>query len=197
VKGRLFRISFSGELAYEIAVPARYGDALMRALMREGAEHGIAPYGTEALSIMRIEKGHSAGGELNGQTTALDLGLGKMMSTKKDYVGRALAQRPAFVEPGRPVLTGFKPLNRQHKLAAGAHFIEPGAKAVMENDLGHLTSVAVWSTLGHSVGLGFLTNGAERIGSTVIAHDPVRRRNIPVEVCHPVFYDPQGERLRV
>ena len=197
VRARLFRISFSGELAYELAVPARYGDALIRRLMQEGAAHGIAPYGTEALSIMRIEKGHAAGGELNGQTTARDLGLAKMMSTKKDYIGRMLAQRPAFLEQGRPSLVGFKPVDHNQKLAAGAHLLEVGAKPMIENDLGHMTSVAVWSTLGHSLGLGLLAGGADRIGTTVIAHDPVRGRDVPVEVCHPVFYDPKGEKLRV
>ncbi len=79
VKARLFRLSFSGELAYEVAVPARYGDALARRLMEAGAEFGITPYGTEALSILRIEKGYAAGGELNGMTTAHDLGMGKML----------------------------------------------------------------------------------------------------------------------
>jgi heterotetrameric sarcosine oxidase alpha subunit len=196
VKARLFRISFSGELAYEIAVPARYGDALMWALAVAGAEYGIAPYGTEALSILRIEKGHAAGGELNGQTTARDLGLGKMMSTKKDYLGRALAQRPAFLEVERPGLVGFKPVDRTQKLAAGAHFVAPRAQPVTANDLGHMTSVAAWSSLGHSLGLGLLAGGATRIGTVVIAHDPVRGRDVPVEVCHPVFYDPAGERLR-
>jgi len=178
-------------------VPARYGDALIRRLMQEGAAQGIAPYGTEALSIMRIEKGHAAGGELNGQTTARDLGLAKMMSAKKDYVGRVLAQRPAFLEQNRPGLVGFKPVDRNQRLSAGAHFLESGAKPVIENDLGHMTSVAAWSTLGHSVGLGLLAGGADRLGSIVIAHDPVRGRDIPVEVCHPVFYDPKGEKLRV
>lgn len=196
VNGRLFRISFSGELAYEIAVPARYGVSLMRALMREGTEYGIAAYGTEALSVMRIEKGHAAGGELNGQVTARDLGLGKMMSAKKDYIGRALAQRVALLESDRPILVGFKPVDRAQRLTAGAHFIAPGAEAVVKNDIGHMTSVAVWSTLGHSVGLGLLANGADRIGSIVIAHDPVRGCDVRVEVCHPVFYDPQGEKLR-
>ena len=196
VKGRLFRISFSGELAYEIAVPARYGDALMRMLMIAGAEHGIAPYGTEALSIMRIEKGHAAGGELNGQTTARDLSLAKMLSTKKDYIGQMLARRPAFLESNRPMLVGFKPIERSQRLSAGAHFIAPDVQATTANDLGHMTSVAAWSSLGHSLGLGLLADGAARIGTSVIAHDPVRGRDVPVEVCNPVFYDPAGERLR-
>jgi sarcosine oxidase subunit alpha len=112
ITARLFRISFSGERAYEIAVPARYGDALMRHLMEEGAPIGAIPYGTEALGIMRIEKGHPAGNELNGQTTAGDLGLARMMSKKKDYIGSVMAQRPALTAPGRPVLVGFRPVDR-------------------------------------------------------------------------------------
>ena len=101
IAARLFRISFSGELAYELAVPASYGDAAIRAIMAAGKPYGIHPYGTEALSVMRIEKGHVAGNELNGQTTARDLGLEKMMSRKKDYIGRVMAARPA-----REVLDG-------------------------------------------------------------------------------------------
>ena len=104
IQARLFRISFSGELAYEIAVPAGYGDALIRRIMEAGREFGIAPYGTEALGVMRIEKGHVAGNEINGQTTARDLGLGRMMSTKKDYVGRVMAQRPGLLAADRPTL---------------------------------------------------------------------------------------------
>ena len=109
IPARLFRISFSGELAYELAVMADYGDAMMRALMRAGEPHGIIPYGLEAMGVMRIEKGHVAGGELNGHTTTRDLGLGKMMSSKKDYIGRLMAQRPALKDPQRPSLAGFKP----------------------------------------------------------------------------------------
>src|SRR5260370_18368698 len=93
---RLFRISFSGELAYEIAVPAGYGDVLFRSLMFAGREFGIAPYGTEALGVMRLEKGHVAGNEINGQTTARDLRLGKMLSIRHDYVGPVLAHRPGL-----------------------------------------------------------------------------------------------------
>ena len=87
---RLLRISFSGELAYELAVPARYGDATIRELMAAGAAFGVLPYGTEALSVLRIEKGHAAGNELK-RAPHRDLGLGKMMSDKKDYIGRTLA----------------------------------------------------------------------------------------------------------
>ncbi|TIR65286.1 MAG: hypothetical protein E5X18_30040, partial [Mesorhizobium sp.] len=103
IKARLFRISFSGEMAFEISVPARYGEALARNLMIAGKPFGVTPYGTEALGVMRIEKGHVAGPELNGTTTAADLGLGKMMSTKKDFIGRVMAGREALVAPNRQV----------------------------------------------------------------------------------------------
>jgi sarcosine oxidase subunit alpha len=194
---RLFRISFSGELAYEIAVPARYGDGLIRAIMTAGAKFGIAPYGTEALSVMRVEKGHPAGNELNGTTTAADLGMGRMMSRKKDYIGRIMAEREGLTDPERPVLTGFKPVDRAQRLRAGAHFLGLGAKPVAANDEGYLTSVAFSPSLGHWIGLGYLRNGRARHGERVRAHDPVRGFEFEVGVCDPVFIDPKGERLRV
>ncbi len=195
VTARLFRLSFSGEMAYELAVPARYGDAAIRAIMAAGEEFGITPYGTEALGVMRIEKGHVAGNEINGQLTARDLGLGRMMSKKKDYIGRVMAERPALLAPDRPALAGFKPVARAARLRAGAHFIPVGAAATIGNDQGYMTSVAFSPMLGHWIGLGVLTRGPERIGQRVRAYDPVRNGDVEVEVCNPVFFDPEGARL--
>ncbi|MGI9464191.1 MAG: sarcosine oxidase subunit alpha, partial [Aestuariivirgaceae bacterium] len=123
IEGRLFRISFSGELAYELSVPADFGDAVVRSLMHAGREFGIQPYGTEALSVMRIEKGHVAGGELNGTSTAYDMGLGRMMSTKKDYIGRVLATREGLHQPDRPHFIGLKPVDKTLQLKAGGHLL--------------------------------------------------------------------------
>jgi methylglutamate dehydrogenase subunit C len=195
VAARLYRISFSGELAYELGVPARYGDALARALMQAGAEFGIAPYGTEALGAMRIEKGHVAGNEIDGRTTARDLGLGRMMSTKKDYIGRVLAGRPALLDPDRPRFVGFRPVDPQRRLRAGAHIIARGAALLAENDEGVITSVAFSLTCGHWIGLGLLVRGPDRIGERVIAADPVRSDSVELEVCSPCFVDPAGERM--
>jgi len=195
IAARLFRISFSGELAYELAVPARYGDALIRRLLENGGALGAIPYGTEALSVMRIEKGHPAGNELNGQTTAGDLGLARMVSKKKDFIGCVMAQRPALVAPDRPTLVGFKPVGRPKRLRAGAHFIAVGAVARAENDEGYMTSVAHSPTFNSWIGLGFLKNGPSRVGESVRAVDPVRDEEVEVEVCHPAFVDPTGERL--
>ena len=193
---RLFRISFSGELAYELAVPADHGAGLAGALMTAGARFDIVPYGLEALNVLRIEKGHAAGGELNGQTTAADLGLGKMVSAKKDFIGAALAQRPALTDPDRPVLVGFSPVNPTDPVGAGAHLLRPGAENKARNDEGHITSSCFSPTLGRTIALGLLRRGPQRLGERVRAYDPIRGRDTLVEVCSPVFYDPDGARLR-
>ncbi len=195
--GRLFRLSFSGELAYEIAVPARFGDSLARAIVEAGAAFGIAPYGTEALGVLRIEKGHPAGGELNGQTTAHDLGFGKMLSAKKDFIGRFMAAREALTDPARPRLVGLRPLDRADLIRAGAHLIPKDAELVAKNDQGYVTSIAYSPSLGHWLGLGLLARGPERHGEIVRAFDPVRNGDVLVEVRPPCFIDQDGERLRV
>lgn len=193
---RLFRISFSGELAYEVAVPARYGASLMRTLMAEGAEFGVVPYGTEALGVMRIEKGHAAGNELNGQTTAANLGFARMISGRKDCVGYTLSKRPALTDEDGLRLVGFRPVDRRKMLAAGAHFVGVGRAATTANDEGWMSSVAFSPELGHSIGLGFIRRGHERIGQIVTAADPVRNQAIDVEIVSPHFIDPEGGRLR-
>jgi len=193
---RLFRLSFSGELAYELSVCATHGDNLVRALFEVGRAFDAVPYGTEALSVMRVEKGHPAGNELNGQTTADDLGLGRMMSKKKDYIGRIMAMRPGLVDPDRPALVGLRPARPGARLRAGGHLLPKGAVAVAANDQGHVTSVAFSPTLGHWIGLGLLQRGSRRHGEIVLVHDPVRSADVEAVVCDPVFVDPEGARVR-
>ncbi|MFI5014127.1 MAG: sarcosine oxidase subunit alpha family protein [Hyphomicrobiales bacterium] len=196
LRARLFRISFSGELAYELGVPCRYGDAVIRALMQAGAPFGIAPYGLEALNVMRIEKGHVSGGELNGLTTAHDLGLGRMMAMGKDFIGRALSQREALIETERPSLVGFQPVDPSARLSSGAHFIGLDAEPTPENDEGYMTSVAFSPSLNLSIGLGLLKRGRERLGEVVRAHDALRGTDIRVKICPTCFLDREGTRLR-
>ena len=193
---RLFRLSFSGELAYELCVPTNAGDRLIRRLFALGERHGITPYGTEALGVMRIEKGHVAGPELNGQTTATDLGLGRMVSTKKDFFGRVLAGRPALVDPARPALVGLVPVDRSQAFTAGAQLVQPRRAAVAANAEGHVTSVAHSPTLGHGIALALLHRGPDRHGERIVAHDPVRGGVVEAEVCSPIFFDPEGARAR-
>lgn len=195
INARLFRLSFSGELAYEIAVPARYGDSLARQLMRVGAPYGIAPYGTEALGVMRIEKGHPAGPELNGQTTAHDLGMGRMLSTKKDFIGRRMAQREALTDPARATLVGLQPLLPDAPLVSGAHLLPKGAEATAASDQGWIASSAWSPTVGSWIGLGFLQNGPARLGEVLSVHNPLAGTVTEARVVSSVFVDPEGTRL--
>ena len=194
---RLFRISFSGELAYEIAVPGRFGDSLMRIMMEAGVEFGVMPYGTEAVGVMRIEKGHAAGPELNGQTAARHLGLGRMVSKKKDSIGSLLSKREAMNREDGVVLMGFRPVDRAQSMPAGAHLLSKGAPNTLAHDEGWLSSVAYSPELGHSIGLGFIQRGPDRIGEMVRAVDLLRNREVEVEIVPSIFIDPEGERLRV
>lgn len=193
---RLYRLSFSGELAYEISVPATYGNELIEALFAAGKAYDVTAYGTEALGVMRIEKGHAAGNELNGQTTAHDLGMGRMLSTKKDFIGRVMANRAALTDPQRPRLVGIKPIRKADRLRAGGHLLMRGARPVAANDQGFVTSAAFSPSLGSWIGLALLERGPDRHGEHVVVHDPVRGADIEVEVCHPVFIDPEGLRVR-
>src|SRR5258705_11840134 len=108
-------------------------------MMLAGKQFGVTPYGTEALGVMRIEKGHVAGPELNGTTTAADLGLGKMMSTKKDFIGRVMAGREALVAPDRQVVVGIRPTDKARRLRSGAHIIPKDAKPSPGTDQGYVT----------------------------------------------------------
>jgi heterotetrameric sarcosine oxidase alpha subunit len=195
IKARLFRISFSGELAYEIAVPARYGDMMMRALMTEGKEFGVTAYGTEALGVMRVEKGHVAGNELNGQTTARQMGLGRMVSQSKDSIGLVLSRRPELVRDDDYELVGLKPVDVNNRLTAGAHFIALDASCTAENDQGWVTSVAHSPHLKCAIGLGYIRRGSSRHGDIVRAVDLLGNQDIRVELCSPHFIDPEGARL--
>lgn len=195
-RARLFRLSFSGELAYEISVPARYGDALIRAMMDKGQEFDAVMYGTEALGVMRIEKGHAAGNELDGRTTAAHLGLGGFVSKKKDCIGKVLSQREGLTKDGLRMV-GFIPVNPKDTLVNGAHFMRAGDMETPENDQGHMSSVAWSPSLNSYIGLGFLKNGAERMGETLRAVDYMRTGSVDVKVVSAHFVDPDGERLRV
>ncbi len=193
---RLFRISFSGELAYEIAVPTRYGDALIRALVTAGEEFDAVVYGTEALGVMRIEKGHVAGNELNGQSTALNMGLGKMVSRKKDAIGVALSAREGLTKDDGLRLVGVKPVDHSKAMQAGSHFLKTGAEPTAAHDDGWLTSMIYSPHMGHHIALGYLRNGTNRIGEKMRVVNLLNKTEVEVEIVSPHFIDPEGSRLR-
>lgn len=195
LRARLFRISFSGELAYEIAVPARYGHALMARLMEVGADLEVTPYGTEALGVLRIEKGHAAGNELNGQTTAQMLGLGRMVSQKKDSIGAVMSRRDGLAKDTRR-LVGLRPVTQGQSVVPGAHLFAKGDPQDMAHDQGWITSAAFSPHMGTSIGLGFLQRGDERMEEEIIAANPIEGTSTRLRVVSPHFIDPEGARLR-
>ena len=192
----IFRISFSGELAYEVNVPADYGEYVWRRIMEKGKTDNITPYGTEAMAIMRIEKGHVAGGELDGRTTPDDLGLNKLISSQKEFIGRRLLEREGFTDPKRPKLVGLIPIDGKSRIRTGSILVkDPNASLPMPK-LGHVSSGAYLSpTLKHPISLGLITGGTDRIGETVWATSPLHGETNEVKIVDPVFYDKQGERL--
>ena len=196
VKGRLFRISFSGEHAYEIAVPARYGAALFDLLLERAEALGGGAYGLEALNVLRIEKGFITHAEIDGRMTAQDIGMARMVSAKKDCIGKTMAARPGLVDQMRPRLVGIKPLEKTAQLTAGAHLYPKEAEHVNGNGLGHVSSVGFSPDLGMSIGLAFVINGEDRVGDVIRCVDAVRGLEADVEICSPVFIDPEGGRLR-
>ncbi|ABD56364.1 sarcosine oxidase subunit alpha family protein [Jannaschia sp. CCS1] len=196
VPGRLFRISFSGEHAYEVAVPAAYGDALYRDLVARAEALGGGAYGMEALNVLRIEKGFITHSEIHGRVTAFDVGMQGMMSKKKDFIGKAAATRPGLLEADRERLIGLKPTGAVKELTAGAHLFNTDDAPTRENDQGYVTSVGYSPTLGHFVGLGFLRDGPNRVGHHMMMVDHLRGVTAAVEICDPVFFDPDGGRAR-
>jgi sarcosine oxidase subunit alpha len=196
IKGRLFRISFSGEHAYEIAVPSRYGESLFKLLVKRAEDLKGGAYGMEALNVLRIEKGHITHSEIHGRTTAFDIGFARMISANKDCIGKTMAARPGLVDADRERLVGLKVITGDKLITAGAHIFNPEAAVTRENDQGYVTSVAYSPTLDHSIALGFLKRGPERYGEILRIVDHMRGVDMQVEICNPVFVDPQGERTR-
>lgn len=196
LKGRLFRISFSGELAFELAVPADYGESIADAVMQAGQEHGIQPYGIEALSVLRIEKGHVTHNDINGTVVPADLGFGKMVSsTKADFIGKHMLDREGLVAPDRPQLVGVMPLDAATSFKTGAHILSKNAEPTLENDQGYITSSCFSPHIGSTIGLALVKGGAARHGEEVLAWNGLRNEFTPARLVHPVFVDPNNEKL--
>ncbi|MBL8704034.1 MAG: sarcosine oxidase subunit alpha, partial [Rhodospirillales bacterium] len=195
IPARLFRISFSGELAYEVAVPSDYGIAAWEALLVAGKPLDVTTYGLEAMGVMRIEKGHVVGSELDGRTTAGDLGMERMLAKKKDFIGKQLLQRPGLQDPKRKRLVGLVPVDGRTRIRAGSQIIADPNHATPIPMLGHVTSACFSATLNHPIAMALVSGGPERKGETLYAAFPLRNEMVAVKVVDHVFYDPKGERL--
>ncbi len=184
----IFRVSFSGELSYEINVPAGSATALWRKLLAAGAAHGIAPFGIEALMRMRIEKGYlHVGSDTDGTTVPDDVGFGPVVARKRsDFIGRRALAMPENVRPDRLQFVGLRALDEATPLVAGAHLVDEGSA-------GYVTSACRSPSVNSSIGLGLLRRGRARIGEKVRVSD--NGIESAAEVVAPVHYDPEGARF--
>ncbi len=192
-EAQVARVSFSGELAFEISVPGYRGGAIWNALMTAGSGHGITPYGLEALSVLRAEKGFIiVGQDTDASTTPTDAGLAWMMTKARDFLGKRSLRRPAMAAPGRPQLVGFLPADPAVVLLEGAQLVADPSHPKPMPMVGHVTS-SFWSaTLGRSFGLAMVKGGVERKGQTLYAFAGADA--VPVTIVDPVFYDREGAR---
>ena len=197
VPARVFRISFSGELAYEINVPWGYGAALWAALWAAGEPFGITAYGTEAMHVLRAEKGFIiVGQDTDGTVTPQDAGLTWAIGkAKPDFVGKRSLLRPDIVAPGRKQLVGLLTDDPGTVLTEGAQIVADPAQPLPMRMIGHVTS-SYWSeTLGRSVAMALVEGGHDRMGQTL--HVPTQGRTVPAKVTGVTFHDPDGQRLKV
>ncbi len=198
LKARAFRISFSGELSYEISVPAGQGRALWDKLLEAGAEFGVTPYGTEALHIMRAEKGFiMIGDETDGTVIPQDLGLHWAISKKKDdYLGKRAQARSHMTDPTRWKLVGLETLDGS-TLPDGAYATAEGANANGQRNVqGRVTSTYHSPTLGRGIAMGLVLNGPDRMGD-VLEFPRVDGHVIRAKIVEPIFYDKDGEKQNV
>ena len=193
IAGRVFRISFSGELAYELAVPATQALIVWTALLEAGRQYDIVPYGLDALNTLRIEKGHVTGAELNGNTNADDLGLQRLLKKQGDFVGRALSRRPGLGAPDRLQLVGVRPVEPGHRMRNGAQLVLPGAPSA---SLGYLTSATPAAACDGWVGLALLAGGRGRLGQRLLATSPIHGEAVEVGIVSAHLYDPENLRVR-
>jgi sarcosine oxidase subunit alpha len=194
IPARVFRISFTGELSYEINVPANYGLALWTALMNAGEKYGITPYGTEAMHILRAEKGFIiVGQETDGTTTPLDLGMDWIVSKKKDFIGKRSLNRSDCIRAGRKQLVGLLSDDPTQVLPEGAQLVAVLKDAPPMDMIGHVTSSYYSANLKRSIALAVVMDGRERMGETI--HAPLEDKTIKCQIVDPVFFDKEGSRI--
>ena len=196
VPARIFRVSFAGELSFEVNVDANYGRGVWEAVMGAGREFGVTPYGTEAMHVLRAEKGYViVGQDTDGSLTPDDVGAGGMVSNRKDFLGRRSLTRPDMLREDRKQLVGLL-TDGGEMLPEGGQIVAAPSSATPVPMLGHVTSSYYSANLGHPIALAVVKGGRARHGETVYV--PLEDgRNLRARVTGPVFYDPQGERQNV
>ncbi len=196
VNAKIYRISFSGELAYEVNVESDNGNYMWEKIMEIGKEFNIQPYGTEALSTLRIEMGHVAGSELDGRTIPYDNSLDGLVSKKKDFIGKRSLSKAAYIASDRQKVVGVIPLDKKTSIPEGSYIVKD-AKAKLPNPkLGHV-SASCWSVeYDNPFSLAIIKDGKNMIGQKLFALSPLKNKTIPVEIVSSHYVDPKGERVR-
>jgi heterotetrameric sarcosine oxidase alpha subunit len=196
VHARIFRISFSGELAYEVNVESNNGNFMWEKIIEIGKDFQIQPYGTEALSTLRIEMGHVAGSELDGRTIPYDNSLEGMISKKKDFIGKRSLNRKAFIAEDRQKVVGVIPLDKKTSIPEGSHLVKDSKAKLPNPKLGYI-SASCWSVeYDNPFSLAILHDGKNMIGQKFFAVSPLKNISIPVEIVSSHYVDPKGERVR-
>jgi sarcosine oxidase subunit alpha len=197
VPARVLRVSFSGELAYEIYVPANCGRAVWEALMQAGEPFGITPYGTETMHVLRAEKGYIiVGQDTDGSVTPIDLGMERFVSSAKDFLGKRSLARPDTSRGDRKQLVGLLSEDPARVLPEGGQIVQARGGTPPIPMLGHVTSSYASATLERSIALALLKSGRSRAGETVFI--TLEDGSLaPARITSPVFYDPQGARQHV
>ena len=188
------RLSFSGEMAFEVYCGAGHGAHVWNVLIEAGKPFGMVPYGLEALGTLRIEKGHVTGAEIDGRTTARDLHLDWMLSKKKPFVGSMTMDREGLAATDRVALVGVVSLDNR-PLAGGAHIVEQLDEAAPRGSIGHISAACYSPALGKYIALALVKGGKSRYGARVFVSDPLRKRFGPVEIVSHHFFDPEGSRM--
>ncbi|MFQ5562322.1 MAG: sarcosine oxidase subunit alpha family protein [Parvularculaceae bacterium] len=197
IETRLFRVSFTGELGFEVNVPAHYGEALWKILYEAGREYDVTPYGTETMHVLRAEKGFIiVGQDTDGTVTPDDAGLSWAVGRKKrDFVGKRSLARPDLVASGRKQLVGLMTDDPSVVLEEGAQIVATPDQPVPMEMIGHVTS-SYWSAaLNRSIALALVKDGRALEGKSVYV--PMPDATLKVKICGTCFYDPQGERINV
>jgi glycine cleavage system aminomethyltransferase T len=196
VPARIFRISFSGELAYEINVNSDSGLFMWEKILEVGEEFNIQPYGTEALSTLRIEMGHVAGPEIDGRTIPYDLALEGLISKKKDFIGKNSLQKQAFNINDRHSIVGLVPMDKKTSIPEGSHLVKDKDAKLPNPKLGHVSS-SCWSVENNNpFSLAIIKDGRKLIGQQLYAISPLNKTAVQVEVISSHYVDKEGVRVR-
>ena len=195
VVARVFRVSFTGELSYEINIPSRYAHSLWESIISIGERYDITPFGTESLHTLRAEKGYIVvGHETDGSVTPDDIGFGWMMRKRKDFIGHRSLSRESIIGEKRPQLVGLLP---ETYIPEGAQVLSDEISGSDKQSIGHVTSSYNSPSLGIPIALGLIQGGRSLIGSNIRIIGPSNSMSVNAKIVSHCFYDPNGDRLNV